>query len=105
MAFLSGVARTQIKILSTGHRARGSLASDGSRSFGGFTAAGIGGSPSGNASLVPQTAWNFDLAWEWYFAEAGSLTVTGFYKSVNDYINFQPTLLEAEGIGMPGLTS
>ena len=73
------------------------VASDGSRSFGGFTAAGIGGSPSGNASLLPQTSWNFDLAWEWYFAEAGSLTVTGFYKSVNDYINFQPTLLEAEG--------
>lgn len=73
------------------------VASDGSRSFGGFTAAGIGGSPSGNASLLPQTSWNFDPAWEWYFADAGSLTLTGFYKSVNDYINFEPTLLDAEG--------
>jgi TonB-dependent receptor len=73
------------------------VAADGSRSFGGFTAAGIGGSPSGNAGLLPQTSWNFDLGWEWYFADAGSITLTGFYKSVNNYINFEPTLLEAEG--------
>ncbi len=53
--------------------------------FGGFQ-----GNATGNASLLPQTAWNFDVAWEWYFATAGSITLTGFYKEISNFIAFQP---------------
>ncbi|MEL7444633.1 MAG: TonB-dependent receptor [Pseudomonadota bacterium] len=69
--------------------------------FGGFTAAGVGGSPTGNASLLPQTAWNFDLTYEYYFSRTGSITLTGFYKSIDDYINFEPVVLEADGFAVP----
>ncbi|WP_081853369.1 TonB-dependent receptor [Erythrobacter longus] len=48
------------------------------------------GNATGNAALLPQTAWNFDLAWEWYFARTGSVTVTGFYKEIDNFIAFQP---------------
>ena len=53
--------------------------------FGGFQ-----GNQTGTATLLPQTSWNFDVAWEWYFAPAGSITVTGFYKEINNFIAFQP---------------
>ena len=49
--------------------------------FGGFN-----GRFSGNAELLPQTAWNADLSYEWYFSEAGSLTLTGFYKNINNFV-------------------
>lgn len=52
--------------------------------------AGFVGNATGNASLNPQTAWNFDLAWEWYFAPAGSITVTGFHKEIDNFIAFAP---------------
>lgn len=41
---------------------------------------------SGNPGLKPITADQFDLTFEYYFAPAGSLTVTGFYKQFYDYI-------------------
>ncbi len=53
--------------------------------FGGFQ-----GSATGNAALLPQLAWNFDIAWEWYFARAGSITVTGFHKEIENFIATQP---------------
>lgn len=41
---------------------------------------------SGNPGLKPITADQVDLTLEYYFARAGSLTVTGFYKQFYDYI-------------------
>ena len=41
---------------------------------------------SGNPGLKPMTADQFDLTLEYYFARAGSLTLTGFYKQFYDYI-------------------
>lgn len=41
---------------------------------------------SGNPGLKPITADQFDLTLEYYFAPAGSFTVTGFYKKFHDYI-------------------
>lgn len=73
--------------------------------FNGFTAQGIGGSPSGNASLLPQLAWNFDLSWEWYFAPTGSVTVNLFHKTVSNFISFEPTTLTAEGFSVARNTS
>ncbi len=38
-----------------------------------------------NPSLRPQTAENWDAALEYYFEPAGSLSVTWFHKSIEDY--------------------
>jgi TonB-dependent receptor len=40
---------------------------------------------AGNPFLRPATAWQFDLTAEWYFDTVGSLTLNGFYKSINDF--------------------
>nr|WP_255552006.1 TonB-dependent receptor [Erythrobacter crassostrea] len=60
------------------------------------------GNATGNASLLPQTAWNFDVSWEWYFDTAGSITVAGFHKEVDDFIAFSPLgiPLEFEGLDL-----
>ena len=55
------------------------------RTFTGFV-----GSQSGNAALLPQTAFNLDVSYEWYFNDTGSVTLTGFYKSIDDFISFSP---------------
>ena len=51
---------------------------------------GFVGNQSGNASIRPQTSVNFDLSWEWYFSDTGSLTVTGFHKSIDNFLAFSP---------------
>lgn len=43
-------------------------------------------SESAQVRIDPILADQYDLSWEWYFADVGSLTVTGFYKKLNDYI-------------------
>lgn len=40
---------------------------------------------SGNPYLKPMESYNYDLSLEWYFAEAGSLTSTLFYKDLTNY--------------------
>jgi len=40
----------------------------------------------GNPRLKPTTADNFDLTYEWYFSDSGSLTAALFYKKFNDYV-------------------
>ncbi len=52
----------------------------GESGFFGFVAAG------GNPVLEPVEAHNFDLSFEWYFDEVGSLTVSGFYKEIDNII-------------------
>ncbi len=37
---------------------------------------------SGNARLQPLEANQFDLAWDWYFADDGIVSVAGFYKDL-----------------------
>ncbi len=55
---------------------------------------GFVGNSTGNASLDPQTSFNLDLSWEWYFDTAGSLTVAAFYKDIDDFIAFAPAAIE-----------
>lgn len=43
-------------------------------------------SSGGNPFLEPITAHNFDVSYEWYFAEVGSLTATAFYKSISNIV-------------------
>ncbi|UYY79345.1 TonB-dependent receptor [Sphingomonas sp. R1] len=40
---------------------------------------------AGNPYLKPATAWQFDASVEWYFARVGSLTLNGFYKSIDNF--------------------
>ena len=40
---------------------------------------------AGNPYLLPATADQFDLSTEWYFDSVGSITLTGFYKSVKNF--------------------
>ena len=40
---------------------------------------------AGAPELLPATAWQFDASLEWYFARVGSITLNGFYKSVNNF--------------------
>ncbi|MCA0976833.1 TonB-dependent receptor [Qipengyuania flava] len=40
---------------------------------------------AGDPTLLPATAWQFDATLEWYFARVGSLTLNGFYKSIDNF--------------------
>ena len=55
-----------------------------------FLNIGLGGSgeltaEAGNPFIRPATAWQFDVTAEWYFDTVGSLTLNGFYKSIDDF--------------------
>ncbi len=63
---------------------------------------GIVGNTTGNANLLPQVSDNFDISWEWYFNNGGSLTVSGFHKSINNFIAFGGVPVE---VALPGLPS
>lgn len=58
------------------------------------------GSATGNAALLPQTSWNFDVSWEWYFNRTGSITVAGFHKEIENFITFAPVPVP---LGVEGL--
>ena len=40
---------------------------------------------AGDPTLLPATAWQFDATVEWYFDTVGSLTLNGFYKSIDNF--------------------
>ena len=42
-------------------------------------------SRAGNPFLKPMESTQFDLSWEWYFADVGSLTTSLFYKDLNNF--------------------
>jgi TonB-dependent receptor len=58
---------------------------------------------TGNPFLLPATAWQFDASLEWYFASVGSLTLNGFYKSIENFFYQQVTnrTISNNGIDQP----
>ena len=40
---------------------------------------------AGAPELLPATAWQFDASLEWYFAPVGSITLNGFYKTIDNF--------------------
>lgn len=62
-------------------------------------------STAGNPFLLPATAWQFDASVEWYFARVGSLTLNGFYKTIDNF--FYQAVTEREitsnGVTLPVL--
>ena len=45
-----------------------------------------GGGGSGNPALKPLVSKNFDLSYEWYYAEGSYLSVGYFYKKIDNFI-------------------
>jgi iron complex outermembrane recepter protein len=41
---------------------------------------------TGNPSLKPETAWNFNVTYDYYAPRGGSFVVSTFYKAVSDFI-------------------
>jgi TonB-dependent receptor len=66
---------------------------------GGSSAVGTGN--GGNANLAAVKSDNIDVTAEWYFSNTGSLTVAGFYKNLDNYIQ---TTTETEQLVGPGGT-
>ena len=54
-----------------------------------FDGTSLTGTSDGNPMLKPTTATNVDLTAEWYFAKAGSLTMSVFNKDLKDIIMTQ----------------
>ncbi len=52
----------------------------------GITGGAIGTGSGGNANLQVVRADNLDMTFEWYFSNTGSITIGGFYKKLNGYI-------------------
>ncbi|MDP2537121.1 TonB-dependent receptor domain-containing protein [Alteromonas stellipolaris] len=46
---------------------------------------GVSFGSGGNTQLKPLTSTNFDLSYEWYFNQAGLLSVALFYKDMKDF--------------------
>ncbi len=42
---------------------------------------------TGNRLIRPTVSWNYDLSFEWYWADVGSLTVSGFLKDIKGIVN------------------
>jgi TonB-dependent receptor len=54
-----------------------------------FDGTSLTGTSDGNPYLKPTTSTNVDLTAEWYFAKAGSLTMSAFNKDIKDIITTQ----------------
>ncbi len=53
------------------------------------------GGNSGNTNLDPYRASQFNMAWEYYFAPTGLISIGGFYKQVDNFVEIEsiPTLV------------
>ena len=63
------------------------------------TGGALGTGSGGNPDLKSVTSDNFDLALEYYFAKSSYATVTGFYRSIDGYVQ---TFASTETIGGVG---
>ncbi len=54
----------------------------------------------GNPFLSPTVADNYDISFEWYFDDVGSLTVSGFYKEIEDIIDSGSSIRTFENNGV-----
>ena len=48
---------------------------------------GTGSGTGGNPDLKPILSTNFDLAWEWYFAERALLSASVYYMDIDNYVS------------------
>jgi len=55
---------------------------------------------AGNPDLKPTRSTQFDLAYEWYFNQTGSLTATVFYKDIYNFITNGSTVINFTNNGV-----
>ena len=60
---------------------------------------------TGNPDLRPVESWNYDLSFEWYWADVGSLTVSAFLKDLDGIITTARELVDYTSPGGAGLTA
>lgn len=58
----------------------------------------------GNPFLNPFTSWNFDVAAEWYFAPAGFVSLTGFHRAVDGFIQPNTFRIDDPTLGVVEIT-
>ncbi len=47
---------------------------------------GVGSGSGGNPDLAPIVSTNFDVSWEWYFADRALLAASVYYMDVDNYV-------------------
>ena len=47
---------------------------------------GVGSGSGGNPDLAPIISTNFDVSWEWYFADRALLAASVFYMDIDNYV-------------------
>ena len=47
---------------------------------------GVGSGSGGNPNLKPILSTNFDVSWEWYFADRALLSASVFYMDIDNYV-------------------
>ncbi|WP_343344141.1 TonB-dependent receptor [Sphingomicrobium sp. XHP0239] len=60
---------------------------------------------TGNPDLRPVESWNYDLSFEWYWADVGSLTVSGFLKDLDGIVTTARELVDYTSPGGATLTA
>ncbi|MDC8829192.1 TonB-dependent receptor [Alteromonas gilva] len=61
------------------------------------TGGDLGYGDGGNPELAAVESQNYDLAAEWYFAEASSLTATVFYRDIDGYVKYRGFIETVDG--------
>ncbi|MEA5667332.1 TonB-dependent receptor [Stenotrophomonas sp. MH1] len=66
-----------------------------SQNIGGQVRYDGGNGGSGNPALKPLESRNFDLSWEWYYADSSYVSVGYFYKKIDNFIARQTSTVKA----------
>jgi len=68
---------------------------------GGTVAVGVPNATFGNPLLSPYTAWNYDISFEWYFAEEALLAIALYDKEIEGFVTrvTAPETLGADVLG------
>lgn len=84
-AVSKGISRPDLSAFTSGG---GAFDNTNNLRAGGLLATGpLLGINTGNRFLRPVESWNYDLSFEWYWDDVGSLTVSGFIKDIKNIIN------------------
>lgn len=51
----------------------------------------------GNPDLEPFRAWQYDVSAEWYFSPTGMISVAGFYKDIESFIEIGSSTIDIQG--------
>ena len=84
-AISKGISRPDLSAFASGGGAFNNT--DNLRAGGTLATGPLIGIRTGNQFLRPVESWNYDLSFEWYWDDVGSLSVSGFYKDMKKIVN------------------